>query len=113
MCWVLISFISNLCAPSEYVKVIISQDCSFDPNNTRLFTEKLKELTKSKFQWLKFKVIHDKAQSPSEIVVEYNKGNKNRRILKNIIDETDLQTKAIADIEYELKMLPSPSMGCN
>lgn len=108
----IISFFARLCAPSEYVRVIVSPQCSLPGPSIQTFEESLRAEVQKRTKDLKFKVEKDATQGQSEITVVYTRG-KDNRILKTIKGPQDLEQKTVEDIIYQLNRLDRPSMGCN
>jgi hypothetical protein len=110
---VIISFFANLCAPSEYVKVVVHPNTSVPAESLHAFEAKLKQQINGRIKRLKFSTLKDDTQGIGEVTVVYSRGKQDNRIIRTIKTPTELTEKTVEDILHFLYTIPNPSTGCH
>lgn len=106
----IISCITGLFAPSEHIRLIISEQCSFTAEQLAAFEGSLRRNVSARFDWLKFSKTRDKCDS--EVIVVYQKGKQDKKILKRVSSASELNDQSIQDIVQALQRTTYKA-GCN
>lgn len=109
----IISFFANLCAPSEYVKIVFHPQTSVPSTALLAFESQLKTQINRRIRRMKFTTVKDSSQGDTEVTVVYTRGKQDNRIIKTIRSVSELNDKTVEEIMHYLNMIPNPSTGCH
>ena len=88
--------IIGIFSPSEYIRLVISESCSFTPEQLAAFEASLRRQVDARFDWLKFAKTRDKCDS--ELIVVYQIGKQEKKILKRISMASELNEQSIQEV---------------